>query len=1085
MPGLKIFTSNHLEILAEQLAKTVNKPATSPLFPEIIVVQSRGMERWVSMELAKHNGICANCYFPFPNSFLQEISRRLVPDVSEESPFAPDAMTFSIMKLLPTCIDRPGFDNLKTYLKDDLKSLKLFQLSEKISDIFDQYLVFRPEMIFKWEEGREDHWQAQLWRELVQSNGEMHRAKLRKVLFEKIESQTDKINNLPQRVSIFGISHLPPFHLMVYLEMSKIIQVNLFLMNPCKEYWADIVSDREMEGIKRKYIQTDNISDDLHLEKGNRLLSSMGAHGRDFFSFINRFDCEMHEQFEDKTCDDILSCIQSDILNLRDRVQKNAFGRTSIIRHSNDTSIQIHSCHSSMREIEILHDNLLAMFEKDPDLIPKDIVVMTPDIELYAPFIHAVFDTQTDDALHIPFSIADQNVGKENRVINGFLSLLDLKDSRFGVAQVMALLGSPGIKEKFGLSESDIEIAERWISDTNIRWGLDAENRVKFGVPGFSENTWKAGIERLLLGYAMPGRDKNMFSEILPYDNIEGSDVKILGKFLEFLENVFSCIAKLNKPRKINKWGTILNLIHEQIFLPDEDSEREIQIIRRILDDLIRLKELSGFDQEIDFEVIRSYIERQLKQEYFDSGFISGGLTFCTMLPMRSIPFKVICLIGMNNDAFPRDYRSVGFDLVAQHPKPGDRSRRNDDKFLFLETLISAGSKLYISYVGQNIQDNTTIPPSVLVSELLDYIKLGFGLSEEQIVTYHRLQAFSPAYFKGNEKLFSYSEENLLAGASIFGYKDSPTFISTGLSMSSEESKKWKSFDMDHLCDFFRNPTKFILQRRLGIYLEEGGVVSDERENFSLDNLEKYLIGQDLLEKRLTGTDLKDSIAIQKAKGQLPHGNVGDIIFDELRIEAETFVDKIKNYTKGKHLDTLEIDVEIEGFNLFGRLAEIYEKGLFQICYANTKAKYLLKTWIYHLILCSFSSKKYPMNSILICKDSAWEFGPVNNSRSILRHLLNYYWKGLIKSLHFFPESSFKYAQGIMIKKKSRRRVLRDARNKWIGSDFVSGESQDPYYKLCFGKTDPIDEEFREMAEKIFSPLLEFCKEIVLMNRKS
>jgi len=1085
MPGLKIFTSNHLEILAEQLAKIVKKPAPLPLFSETIVVQSRGMERWVSMELAKHNGICANCYFPFPNSFLQEISRRLIPDVPEESPFAPEAMTFSIMKLLPTCIERSGFNNLKTYLKDDLKNLKLFQLSEKISDIFDQYLVFRPEMIFKWEEGREDHWQAQLWRELVQSNGEMHRAKLRKALFENIESPTDKINNLPQRVSIFGISHLPPFHLMVYLEMSRIIQVNLFLMNPCKEYWADIVSDREIERIKRKYIQTGNIADDLHLEKGNRLLSSMGTHGRDFFSFISGFDCEMHEQFEDKTCDDILSCIQTDILNLQDRVQKNAFGRTSIIRHSNDTSIQIHSCHSPMREIEILHDNLLAMFEEDPDLLPKDIVVMTPDIELYAPFIHAVFDTQTDDTLHIPFSIADQNVGKENRVINGFLSLLDLKDSRFGAAQVMALLGSPGIKEKFGLTESDIEITERWISDTNIRWGLDAENRVKFGVPGFSENTWKAGIERLLLGYAMPGRDKNMFSEILPYDNIEGSDVKILGKLLEFLENVFSYIKELNKPRKIDIWSTILNAIHEQIFLPDEDSEREIQIIRRILEDLIRLKKLSGFDQEIDFEVIRSYIERQLKKEYFGSGFISGGLTFCTMLPMRSIPFKVICLIGMNSDAFPRDYRSVGFDLVAQHPKPGDRSRRNDDKFLFLETLISAGNKLYISYVGQNIQDNTTIPPSVLVSELLDYIKMGFGLSEEQIVTYHRLQAFSPAYFKGNGKLFSYSEENLLAGASIFDHKDPPSFISTGLSMSSEESEKWKSFDMNDLCDFFRNPTKFILQRRLGIYLEEGGLVSDERENFSLDNLEKYLIGQDLLEKRLAGTDLKDSIVIQRAKGQLPHGNIGDIIFDELRIEAETFVDKIENYTKGKHLDTLEIDFEIEGFNLFGRLAEIYEKGLFQICYANTKAKYLLKTWIYHLILCSFNVKKYPVNSILICKDSAWEFGPVNNSRSILRHLLNYYWKGLIKPLHFFPESSFKYAQGIMIKKKSRERVLRDARNKWIGSDFVSGESQDPYYKLCFGKTDPIDEEFRKTAEKIFSPLLEFCKEIVLMNRKS
>ena len=851
-------------------------------------------------------------------------------------------------------------------------------------------------------------------------------------------------------------------------------------MNPCKEYWADIVSDREMERIKRKYIQTGNISDDLHLEKGNRLLSSMGAHGRDFFSFINRFDCEMHEQFEDKECDDILSCIQWDILNLQDRSQESKFSKAPIIGHSNDTSIQIHSCHSPMREIEVLHDNLLAMFEADPDLLPKDIVVMTPDIELYAPFIHAVFDTQTDDALQIPFSIADQNVGKENRIINGFFSLLDLKDSRFGAAQVMALLGSPGIKEKFGLSESDIGIAERWVSDTNIRWGLDAETRVKFGVPGFSENTWKAGIERLLLGYAMPGHDKNMFSEILPYDNIEGSEVKILGKFLEFLDKIFSYSSKLNQPNKIITWNIILNEILEQLFHLDEDSEREIQIIRRILDDLIRLKELSGFDQEIDFEVIRSYIDRQLKQEYFGSGFISGGLTFCTMLPMRSIPFKVICLIGMNNDAFPRDYRSVGFDLVAQHPKPGDRSRRDDDKYLFLETLISAREKLYISYVGRNIQDNTIIPPSVLVSELLDYIKLGFGLSEEQIVTYHRLQAFSPAYFKGNEKLFSYSEENLLACDSMFDHKDHTSFISKGLSMPSEESDKWKSLDIDDLCVFLHNPAKFILKRRLGIYLEEEGTVSDERENFSLDNLEKYLIGQGIVEDINAGIDLKNLLTIQRAKGRLPHGNIGDIIYDELRVEAETFVEKIKNYKKSKHIEMMEVDLQIEEFKLFGRLTEICEKGLIQICYANTKAKYLLKTWIYHLILCSLNLNKDQVNSILVCKDSAWEFGSVKNSRDVLRYLLNYYWKGLIKPLNFFPESSLKYAQEIMIKKKSEESALKIARNKWAGNDFIRGESQDPYFELCFGKTDPIDEEFRETAEKIFFPMLESCREIGL-----
>ena len=275
----------------------------------------------------------------------------------------------------------------------------------------------------------------------------------------------------------------------------------------------------------------------------------------------------------------MLSKIQRDILNLKTQAVSlwirapTSIQAISLPGHGTrfpcnriDTSIQIHSCHSPMREIEVLHDNLLAMFEEDPDLVPKDIVVMAPDIESYAPFVQAVFDAHTDEALRIPFTIADRGLRKESRIIEGFLSILDLKGSRLGTTRVMALLESAGIKERFGLSESDIEIAERWIKETNIRWGMDADFRRKLGLPGFSENTWKAGIERLLLGYAMPGLDRNLFSGILPYDPMEGGDVKILGKFLNFLDRVFTCIGSLDPPRTLSDWHVKLVEILEAVF---------------------------------------------------------------------------------------------------------------------------------------------------------------------------------------------------------------------------------------------------------------------------------------------------------------------------------------------------------------------------------------------------------------------------------------------------------------------------------------------------------------------------------------
>ena len=1093
MQGLTVYTSNHMEILARQLARIVREPLPSPLVPEIIVVQSRGMERWVSMEIAAHNGICANCSFLFPNLFLHEIVKKIIPDLPEDSHFDPVAMTFKIMNVLQSSIDLPGYESLKRYMAHDKNGMKRFQISQKIANLFDQYLVFRPEMIFGWEKGNQDHWQAQLWRKISSGTKNLHRARMRKTLLQKIQKQPHEIENLPHRISIFGISYLPPFHLEVFIEISRRSQVNLFLMNPCREYWGEIVSPRQIKEIRKKYIISTGGTEELYLEEGNRLLASMGTLGRNFFSTISGMDCRMFEQFKDPDEHHMLSKIQWDILNLKDRgvsrldsVPEREPGDmsfpspyTDTLQQDVDTSIQIHSCHSPMREIEVLHDNLLAMFEEDPDLLPKDIVVMAPDIESYAPFIQAVFDAQTDKALGIPFTIADRGLRTESRIIQGFMSILDLKGSRLGTTRVMAVLESEGIKEKFGLTESDIEIIERWIKETNIRWGMDADFRRKFGLPGFSENTWKAGIQRLLLGYAMPGLDRKMFSGILPYDPIEGGDVKILGKFLNFLDRIFTCMGFLETPRTLSDWHGKLVEILEDFFAPDEDSEREIQVLRRILDEMLRAEKLSGFDGPIQIEVVKSFLENLLEGVNFGTGFISSGVTFCAMLPMRSIPFKVVCLVGMNMDAFPRESKTLSFDLMAKNPRIGDRSRRNDDKYLFLEAIISARNKLYISYVGQSIRDNTRIAPSVLVSELLDYIKEGCGLSEGQIITWHRLQAFSPEYFKTGGKLFSYSKENFAASRSRYEHKDIPSLISGKLS---DPSQEWKHLDIKDLSVFFSNPAKFLLEKRLGVYLHETDHGYDERENFNLGHLEKYMIEQEMVLHRLSGSELNDFFHVKKASGQLPHGNVGKLVYNEMSLDAEDFVREIEDHITGRRLDDHTIDINISDFNLWGRLADVYEQGLIQIRYVKSKPKYLLNTWVNHVILCVLVEGKTPVKSLLLSKDAAWEFAPVSNGNDILNDLLNLFWKGMSEPLHFFPESSFEYARRLLLKHQSPSDALNAARNKWTGNDFARGECQDPYFERCFVRTDPLDDEFEKISEKVFAPLLDHHTEIVLLS---
>ncbi len=1080
---LRLFTSNQLEILADALAEVLTTPLASPLDEEIILVQSKGMERWVSTELARRHGICANCRFPFPNSFVYELFGKVIQDLPERSPFDPKIMTWRIMKLLPACITKPGFESLRSYLEGAGGDLKRLQLCQRIADTFDQYLIFRPQMILSWESNKEDHWQAVLWRELVKGDEKVHRAALGKAFLEALEKPSTEIRNLPERISVFGISALPRFHIEVLAGISRFTQVNLFLMNPCRQYWSDILSDWEMKRTIDREASIDLAIEALHLEKGNSLLASMGTLGREFFDLINEFNCEEIPSFKEPGPEpeknNLLFCLQSGILNLRDRNEKSD-GKKLIAQ--DDASVRIHSCHSPMREIEVLYDRLLEMFVNDPNLLPRDILVMMPDIETYAPYVQAVFDVPADDARRVPFSIADQSVRKESKIIDTFLAILDLYGSRFGASQVLAILECRAVQRSFGLAEADLELVSGWVRETRIRWGIDGQSRGQWGLPTFPENTWKAGMERLLLGYAMAGNDENMFCGLLPYDHIEGSEASVLGQFLEFANELFAHVTSLGQPRSLDEWSRTLTGLLERLFLPDEDTENEMQVIRHVLNDLCDTEEISSFDEEMDIRVIKWYLGQHLEKEGFGFGFFSGGITFCAMLPMRSIPFKIICLVGMNGDAYPRQSKPLGFDLMAKYPKPGDRSRRHDDRYLFLEAMLSARERLYISYVGQSSQDNSVLPPSVLVSELMDYIERGFKIPGkkilEQIVTTHRLQAFSPEYFKKNESLFSFSEVNCEAARCALKPREARVpFISTRLRDAEEQ---WRTIDLDNLCRFFGNPTKFLLNSRLGIYLEQRASILEEKEAFDIKGMEKYLLEENLLKKRLSGRNLTDCFCLTKASGQLPHGTAGECIYGQLSQGVNCFVGKTEPFIRETTLEPLDVDLSLSCFKLTGRIDAIYPERLMRYRYAIVKPKDRLRLWIHHLVLNCLNTDYYPRISMLAGlwpkagepEWRAWEYLPVEKGREILENLLQQYWVGLAMPCHFFPESSWKYAQMLLEGGKPAEAALAGARNVWTGSDFKRGECEDAYYQLCFGDTDPLDSEFQCIAEKIFGPLL-------------
>lgn len=1082
MKHFQLFTSNRMEVLIEALAEILEVPSTSPLDPEIIVVQSTGMERWISMELSRRHGIAANFQFPFPNAFVYDhVFRGVLADLPESSPFDREVMTWKIMRLLPPLLDRPEFEPLRHYLKDDRDRLRRYQLAVRIADTFDQYLVFRPDMIFDWEaRKREDGWQPILWRRLTAEADSPHRAALGRELFDRLRADPETAEHLPERISVFGITTLPPFHIQVLDEISKHRMVNLFLLNPCADYWGDILSNRERRRTLRRGREKGLSEADLHLGDENGLLTSMGMQGRDFFDMITEFYTDEFDDFQDPGEETLLSCIQSDILFRRNRPSEHAEKKTL---DRGDDSIRIHVCHSPMREIEVLHDRLLALFESDGAPAPRDILVMTPDIEAYAPYIQAVFDRPPEDPLRIPFSIADRAVRTESRVIDVFLTILDLTGGRFGAAQVLSVLENPSVFQKFELSEGDLDRIRDWVRNTRIRWGLDEKSRSGMGLPEIPENTWRAGLDRLLLGYAMTGGGERSFGGIPPYDNIEGGETAILGRFLQFTRSLFHQVESLRRPASPATWADRLHTLLEDLFHAGEETETELQFLRDTLAGLRETTERGGFEEAVDIRVIQSHLSQRLQEDPYGFGFITGGITFCAMLPMRSIPFRVICLVGLHSDEYPRRSKPLGFDLMARHPKPGDRSRRNDDRYLFLESILSARERFYISYVGRSAKDNAPIPPSVVVSELIDVIQRGFETEdaaplEDFLLTEHRLQAFSPAYFSKDapDRFFSYSMENLEAARRLMAPRRAPEpFIAGPLSAPEPELK---TLNLETLASFLVHPAKFLLNRRLNLYLETDASTIEERESFRICGLDQYQLEDDLVQKALAGRDPADLYPLKRASGELPHGTVGQCLFQNSCQQAEGFAKIIRPYVAENPKEPLDIDLSLEGFRLTGRIRNIYPDRMVRFRFATVKPKDHLRGWILHLAMNAAMGGEHASASLIAGKDDLWEYAPVDHAGDILLDLLKIYWQGLRRPLPFFPISAWAYAQVMSGGEKPPEAAWKAARNAWE-SGYNPGEDDDPYFQKCFGHLDsPLDDEFGELALAVFGPLLDHAQKL-------
>ncbi|MBE0503942.1 MAG: exodeoxyribonuclease V subunit gamma [Desulfuromonadales bacterium] len=1119
MSGLFLHSSNRLEVLASELAKVLHTPLSSPLAPEIIAVQSKGMERWLSLQLATIDGIWANYRFPFPTALIRELLASLLGPTAESPLLVPENLNWRLMEILPAKLANPTYQHLAPYLHDhEQDDLRLWQLCGRIADTFDQYLVYRHQLINDWEEGRLQHlgpheeWQADLWRTLVSGvDAPLHRAKLTEIFRAKLASDPEiLLPLLPERITLFGVSTLPPLHLQLLDAIAALIPVHLFFLNPCEGYWLEIRSPREAARLLRRAAEKGLDAEEVYIEAGHPLLSSLGRSGRNFLSRLLDLNGVDNSVFVPASGAGLLPALQRDILGTDWPLDWPPPTKQSVA--PDDHSLQIHACHGPLREVEVLHDLLLTAFSEIPGLAPRDVLVMAPDIEIYAPYIDAVFSRagRERSSSGLPYTIADRGQRSSGELLIAFERLCSLPGSRCTAAELLDLLQLAPVARRFGLSPGDDEIVQGWIKAVNIRWGLDADFRVKEGLPANPACTWQAGLDRLLLGIALPEHG-DLFGGILPASGGEGSNSALLGALCDFIAALRSWIKITRTVQTPQEWSDCLIALLDTFFDAGEENDAFLRL-RRLCVTLAEEASLGAFSGAVSFAVIRSRLITGLA-ESSTHGFLSGPITFCTLQPMRSVPFKVIALIGMNDNDFPRSSHPTGFDLMPLKVQLCDPARRDEDRYLFLEALLSARQRLLITWQGEDPRDGSQSPPSVVVGELLDAIEASFELApsdslppfqgegrvgdgmdlihEEQphppphlplerggikiscirdhIVTRHHLQPFSPAYFTAGNRMRSYDplwHAAVLARLQRGGGEIAPLFSAPLPCLD----PLLTTVTLDELERFLKNPAKFFLQNRLQLRLITASEALPEREPFLLDGLERYNLGQPLATRLLSGSDASGEEERARAAGLLPDGPIGAGSWRHLFGQVEAFTLTVKEQLP-EESKVFEIDLPAAGLRLCGEIEGVGTDSALFWRYASLKGKDCLSGWLRHLAL---NASGRSLATTLIGKDGALTFAPLSvpAAQSCLDDLVALYEQGWRQPLPFFPQSAFVYAQ-VMEKEEDADKALAAARKVWEKDEFnpASGEEQDPYYRLAF-PDDPLNAAFTALALEIFRPLL-------------
>lgn len=1109
---LHIHFSNQYEVLTRQLLEQLGAHARDAFAADQVIVPSAAVRRSLTLSIARAHGICANVEFSYLAPWFWRQMGALLPDVAPESPVRPAVLTWRVHAALGDAGFVSAHPRLASYLggADDVMR---FELASRIAGLLDQYVTYRPDWLEAWRSGhaaelgaRSDAeradalWQAALWQRVTTSaNAEVLESGAS--FIEALKATTAaqaRSADFPSSAHIFALPTMPALHIAWLQQIGRLVDVHVYVLNPCQEFWFELIDRRRLSHLAV-------LGRAEHQEEGNRLLA---AWGRQTQAHIDGLVDSAGEgatddsDFRRNDADLLLAHLQNAILELTE------FTPGSIHLADPDRSLEVHVCHSLTRELEVLQDHLLGLLATGAVQHPSEILVVTPDLDAAAPLIEAVFGTVPRDR-HIPYTVSGRARSTVNAPARALLTLLSLVNSRFNASAVFGALQLDIVARRFGLDDDMLQQVHAWLRASGTRWGLDGPHRAGFGVPGTTNHTWAEGLDRLFLGYALPTQVLQPFADLLPAGDAEGSDALALGRFWQFVDRLRALHAAVAGVRPPEAWRGLLLGAVEDFMDPggDElDDQRELQAaIGELCDTMQGGGLVEDGELALPLSVVRTALELQI-DDPARGGVPTGGITFSSMSSLRSLPFAVICVIGLNDGVFPTAQRPPEFDLMPLQPRRGDRQRRADERNLFLDLLLAARRSLYLSHTGRSVRDNAPLPPSVLVSELLDVLIPAIAQDPSspdslararlRLVVEHPLQPFSVEGFdvQGDPRLRSFNRElgdalraslqvapALSAGLAVDASPDQlaegdddaaateplPIFFASPLSAPAAE---WREVTVEQLVEFFRNPCRYLLKRRLGIALGRAEEELQDDEPFLPDWPGRTALAARLLGPLLAGAEPEAVRRLALAGHELPSGSLGR---QQLERELESlarFSQALRSRTAAPclppHQVRLPMDIDGEAWQLVGSFADQRPDALVRWRYDALRAGDVLAAWIPHLTLCAVPSPGVQPRTLWLSLDAPLCLGLPEQPAALLQDLMSLYRRGLCEPLEFFPKSAWAY----VVKGKS----MSAAGQAWYPTkDRPFAEGADPAYRLALrGRGDALSGEFAELALRVLGPAL-------------